>query len=78
MRISVMEFGRFTAVNKVSGVAAGEDQLIILHGARERNREIVPLGHGCFNGGPLRSSAEALISELASWHLAFGCLRRMI
>ncbi len=42
MRISVMEFGRFTAAREVSG-RAPELKLIMLHGARERNRENVLL-----------------------------------
>jgi len=37
MRISVMEFGRFNGAQLLSG-RRPEDNLIILHGKRERNR----------------------------------------
>src|ERR1700734_4309837 len=47
MRISVMEFGRFTAAREVSG-RAPELKLIMLHGARERNRGNVLLRQESF------------------------------
>ena len=47
MRISVMELGRFTAAQQFRSDRSTGDKLIMLHGARERNRSSEPVGHNC-------------------------------
>ena len=61
MRISVMEFGRFTAAREVSGRAPAL-KLIMLHGARERNRENVLVRQEFFFGVLRKIAGKSILT----------------